>query len=302
MRPLKIGRSYDVVFDPAGACCLTFGRDVSLWDLSARKKAWTSHPLKHPSHAAFTPDGTGCVVKSTSGRMVLLDSGSGKLLRDYENESMGEGCAPVVSPCGGFLVDASWDGVLTARRADSGEVVFSRAWPGEMITGVHAAAGGLAWVTIHTPKQTNGVETRPPAYGLRWGWPFDAADPERLRVEWPRVWSTALSPCGAKLAVVSGQPPSELAVIPIGGGEPAWSRTVAIGGSGDAVRWSPCGRLLGSVQDGCVVVYRAEDGEPLLVSPLEYPCSVAFDGTGAHAAFGSWQQGVVFDLDLAAAE
>lgn len=296
MRPLKIKGSYSVGFSPDGSKCFTLARDISLWDVVSRKKLWRSHPLSHPSDAAFSPDGELMAVKSTSGRIVTLATTTGEVCHDFENQSEGEGSNLLFSGCGRFIVDGSWEGILTVRDAFSGLVHFRREHGGELLRRVHSVRNGSAWIVEHAPIAT--TRDRPPENGYFTvsAWPFSSIAPVSLGIRLPFIGASAFSEDGSRLAIFFGAPPRNLRVYELPSEREMWRVNVTNEGYGWELRWSRCGRFLASAQTACIVHYCGATGERLTEFPIPYPSEVDYSSDSRLIALGSWQAGEIRQL------
>jgi WD40 repeat protein len=293
MRPLKIKSSYEVKISPDGGFCLALGRDVNLWDINVRKKAWKTHPFSHPSHGDFSPDGSWIAIKSTAGRILVLDRSNGEIIRDFENQSDGEGSNLLFTSCGKHLIDGSWGGLLTVREVSSGRVLFRQQFSHEMITRIHAGSDTSSWFSEHHPKWKSDESPIDESYFLRWTGPIENPQPLRLRLTHTSITSSAFSKCGARLALVHGYKPAQMVTYDLGTQSALWSQQVKLGGSGSAMAWSPCGNFLACIQEEQVAVYDSKSGALLSVRQLAYPSDVAFSPDGTQIAVGSWQDGFV---------
>lgn len=296
MRPISLKRSFKVRFSPDGEVCVSISRDVKALQITSRKKVFTSHPLSHPSHLSFSPDGHYLAVKSTSGRTAILDGKSGELVTDYDNDRDGEGSNIEFSACGDFTIDAGWDGVVRVRDRKRGRIIFERGFPGTMIQSVCPAQQGTLWLTSHSPKATTRDKPPESAYFLRWIWPFPEAEPEILRFRVPSLRASALSPDGKLLAVVFGVPPTTLKVFSVTDQMVVHTQAVSSGGSGSAMRWSRCSQYLGFVQKGLLSVIEVPSFASVCDFPMEYPCSIDFSPDAALVALGSWSAGKITPL------
>jgi hypothetical protein len=299
MKPWKIKASYAVAFSCDGRLLATLARDVAIWDLALRSKVTRAHPFSHPSDAAFSPDQRHLAVKSTSGRIVVIDAQSGRTVVDFNNAADGEGSNILYSSCGSYIVDGAWNGRLSVRRASSGALEFVREFPDEMIRSVHCAEDGKLWVIAHGSKATSRDGPPPPDYFSVWGWPFGSGGyrvlPERIAFS----HSSALSPDGALLAVVHGVPPT-LSVFRINDGACVGVVPIQIGGTGHALGWSTDGRLIGSVQDQNVVFYAWPGLRKMHELALAYASDVAFSPRGDVFVVGSWEVGWVLSAEMIA--
>src|SRR5262245_37551238 len=109
-------------------------------------------------------------VKSTSGQIVVLDAQCGQTVVDFENAEDGEGSNLRYSPCGSYIVDGTWSGLLSVRRASSGSREFVQDFR-DIIRSVHGLDDGKHWVIAHGAKATS--DDQPPLnYFSVWRWPF----------------------------------------------------------------------------------------------------------------------------------
>ncbi len=291
MDPLKMKKSYKVAFSPDGSTLLSLGSDVTLWSIKDREKQWNVHPFSHPSDGTFSPDGASIAVKNTGGQIVVLNSVTGETEFDFKNQSEGEGSNVCFSPSGDRLIDGSWDGLLTVRSRFSGEVWFRAEFPGEMVSQIHRPQTGQFLISEHHPKATQSDQPPTDCYFLRWSWPLESAEPQRLPFTFPFVASSAINDSGRAMGVVYGAPPNRMVVFDLDGGSIRWMHEVQIGGSGSSLRWSSCGRLIGAVQKGRIAVYRSDDGALIGYKPIQYPSDVDFSPDTSWIAYGSWQAG-----------
>ncbi|MDN2709064.1 hypothetical protein O0880_06440 [Janthinobacterium sp. SUN118] len=298
-KALKLGCSYSVRFSPDGTRLAVLGRDVILWDVAARSKLWRGKFIAHMSDMAFSPDGSQLAIKSTTGQMAVVEAQSGQLTFNFQNKKDGEGCAPAWSPCGRYLVDGGWDGRLRVRDAQTGLAMFTQEHPGEMLRGVCFIDGGRRLLVLHGVKSVAEGQTQPPDYCSAWDWPLQEGG-GRVVLSLPKLASCAPSPDGERLAVLHYADGEEyLSVHALADGRPLASMAVeAGGGTGDALRWLPDGGAVGRIGKGKLLFY----GWPGLAVCHEltvtYPCALAFLPGTPLAAIGSWETGMLMDLNL----
>jgi WD40 repeat protein len=302
-KPWKIGISYGVAFSGDGRLLATLAKDVSIWAVAERSRLVRARAVAHPCDAVFSPDGNSLAVKSTSGHIVILDARSGETIADFDNSDEGEGSNLQYSPCGDYIVDGSWNGCLTVRRAKTGAHEFVQEFAGEMIRGIRSFQSGQRWIVAHGPKATTDDRPPPPDYFSMWEWPFRRWPfwrrshhvlPLRVAFSLPR---SALTTDGQYLAVVHGAPPNTLSVFRLSDGSCVGTVPVEVGGTSGAVGWSHDGRLIGSVQDGAVVFYRWPDLQELRRVDLAFPNDAVFSPLGDLVALGSWRAGCVLASD-----
>ena len=298
-KPLKLGCSYGVRFSPDGTRLAVLGRDLVLWDVAARQKLWRGKFIAHMSGMAFSPDGNRLAIKSTTGQLAVVDAEAGQLLLNFQNKKDGEGCGPAWSPCGQYLADGGWDGRLRVRDAQTGEVLFKQEHPGEMLRGVHVIDGGRRLLVQHGVKSVDEGQDQPPDYCSVWDWPLQAGGGRKV-LSLPGLKSCAPSPDGASLAVLHHAGGVEylsvqamddgrvLATVPVEGG----------GGTGDALRWLPDGSALGRSGKGKLLFYGWPGLNVLAQEDFIYPCALDFLPGSPLAAIGSWESGMLMELNV----
>lgn len=298
-KPLKLGCSYSVQFSPDGTRLAVLGRDLILWDVAARAKLWRGKFIAHCSSMAFSPDGSLLAIKSTTGQVAVVDVQSGQLTLNFQNKKDGEGCAPAWSPCGRYLVDGGWDGRLRVRDAQTGLAIFTQEHPGEMLRGVCAIDGGRRLLVLHGVKSVEEGQVQPPDYCTVWDWPLQEGG-GRVALSLPRLASCAPSPDGERLAVLHYADGEEyLSVHAMADGRRLAKVPVeAGGGTGDALRWLPDGRALGRIGKGKLLFYGWPGLDVLAQEDFTYPCALALLPGTLLAAIGSWETGMLKELNF----
>ncbi|MGK5064391.1 WD40 repeat domain-containing protein [Janthinobacterium sp. LB3P112] len=297
--PLKLGCSYGVRFSPDGTRRAVLGRDLVLWDVAARTKLWRGKFIAHMSGMAFSPDGSRLAIKSTTGQLAVVDAQAGQLLLNFQNKKDGEGCGPAWSPCGRYLADGGWDGRLRVRAAQTGESLFTQVYPGEMLRGVYAIDGGRRLLLQHGVKSVDEGQVQPPDYCSVWDWPLQDGGGRKV-LSLPGLKSCAPSPDGKYLAVLHHAGGEEylsmyaladgrcLAKVPVEAG----------GGTGNGLRWLPDGSALGRIGKGKLLFYGWPGLGVLAQEDFIYPCALDFLPGSPLAAIGSWESGMLMDLNL----
>ncbi|MFZ4875372.1 WD40 repeat domain-containing protein [Janthinobacterium sp. Mn2066] len=299
VKPLKLGCSYKVAFSPDGTRLAVAGHSLTLWEVAARQKLWRGKFIAHTSSMVFSPDGAQLAIKSTSGQIAVIDVASGQLAFNFANRKDGEGSCPAWSPCGRYLADGGWDGRLQVREAHTAAVVFTKDYPREMLRAVQAIDGGQRLLVLHGVKSVAEGESQPPDYCTVWDWPLQAGG-GRIVLSLPGMKSCAVSPDGALLAVLHYASGSEyVSVYALADGSLLASVAVeAGGGTGDELTWLPDGSALGRIGKGKLLFY----GWPGLAVRQQldftYPCALAFLPGTPLAAIGSWETGMLMNLNL----
>jgi WD40 repeat protein len=292
---VKFPAGYSVCFSDNGELLVCLGRNVVVIDVPSRTRISTSHPLSHPSKAAFSPNGSMLAVKATSGRIVVLDPRSGDVLFDHCNQNDGEGGEARFSPDGEALVDGSWDGAFTLREAGDSPILSREHFPGEMISRLTHDKTRLTWLIEHSPIVQAG-EARPRAgfVTLR-SWPFTPGAGRNLSFGFDMKNAT-LSPDGQNFCFIE-TPAFRLHVARISDGAVfASSEPFDHGGTGNEIAWSGDGVHIASVQAGKFVFYRAADLAPTGEVASQYPSSISFRPGAQEVALGSWSTSAIVPL------
>jgi WD40 repeat protein len=286
---------YSVRFSDDGEMLVCLGRNVVVIDVAARQRLSTGHPFSHPSNACFSPDGGTLAVKSTSGRIVIIEPRSGEVLFDHRNQKDGEGGEVQFSPEGDMLVEGSWGGVLTVRQAMDATIQSREQFPGEMIRRVTHDEARLNWLFEHSRKFRPGETSRPRSHAVLRNWPFRPGDERKITFGFD-VANTTLSPDGQSICVIE-KPIARLHVARVADGAVvSSSEPFDHGGTGNEIAWSTDGRHIASVQARKFVFYRASDlaVEGEVVS--QYPSSISFRAGAQEVALGSWNTSAIVPL------
>ncbi len=289
-RTLKLPTSYELSLSPRGDRIAAIGRNVVTGDTLAMRRLISCHPLSHPSHACFNSAGTSLAVKSTSGRIVLLNPMTGTTEVDFANDADGEGSNVAFSTDGNLLVDASWNGILKVRDIRTGRVDQEFTYPGEMITELSCSKNGQTWAFLHQPKTKAAEDVPAPPYVSIWRWPLSR--PSIIDLALDIAYAAVISPDGSSLAVAGYCRASQQTSL----------RRLDISGKCllehpidrcKSLCWSPCGTLIGRVGDSEIVVHLSMNLTQSKSFELQYPSAMAFAPDLSFIALGSWNGGIV---------
>ena len=290
-RPMPIGRSYTAAFSPDGTALAVVGQNVTSWDLVARAKRWRTHPVKHPSHCAFSGDGLRLALKTTGGRIVTVDAATGGGNVQLTEADEGEGCGLLYSACSRHLVDGSWAGALTVRDATTGAIEFRRAMDGESVRGLWRSRDGAVWVALHFVRSP----VRPASYLTRWSWPFRVPTVHLLSMD---VGAAALSNDGRRLAVAHRVDPATDLITVIDLSDDADDQrpppgTAATPTYVKQMAWSPAGDELAVVVNAAHQFYAWPTLRPTATHPSQYAAEVVYAPDGGRVALCDWSKGIV---------
>lgn len=289
-----LGTSYFVRFSPDGAWLASCGqRSVYL------RRPGVSKPkhlvrLRHGSDGDFSPASDSLAVKTTSGVLHVLRG------LDAEPELISlsgggnEGASPLYSPCGRFIIDASWSGRLAVLDAEDGTTIAYREFASDMLVELLSTPGSDTWLCRHGPLATTDTDPPEPDYFSVWR-RFALRGPYReIHPGLRFVRHSALSGSGTLLAINHGAPPEGLSIIDADTGETLETTQIEVEGTGGRMAWAPGGELA-VVERHRVRIY-APDLTVLGERELESACDVAFSPDGELVAIGSWTSGVVLPV------
>jgi WD40 repeat protein len=286
-KPLKLQRSYALAFSSDGTFLITIARDVVVWDVESRKKRFRSHPLANPASCAIHPAATQLAVKSTNGKVAILDAHSGTTLRLFDQDSSQEGANIEYSADGAHLIDASWAGTLTVRCSTKGTIAHQVSFPGEMLTRISRTSSGDRWFVLHQPRATSSHGHPPASYISVWLWPLSSPI-ARLSINDAHIQYFVSSPDGTRLCILTRD---SVKSIRADDGQQIASAPYASSDTHITAAWSPDGMDVATVQRDGVEFHAAETMYSLLEVPLKYASDVAFSPDGSLVALASWECG-----------
>ena len=272
-------------------------RDTTVLNLLSSELVVAVHPVAHPSDVDFSPDGSRLVVKGTSGRTVVLDAQTGRLLVDFRNRKEGEGSSALFSSCGRYVVSVSWDGLLSMRDSSTGELAFSCEHRERMLNDLSAAKDRRFFVYTAGEPPPSDTQPAPPEAVVLHPWPIQKDNGRELPQRWPSIETLQVSPSGRLLAVVYGASPKTLEIFDIEHSRVIASRVVEFGRGGDSVGWSPDESFLAVNGDHRCLILEV----PTLITQhdfaLPYLCHVGFSPSSRFLALGSWETSYIVPLD-----
>jgi len=289
-KPLSIAKSYALAFTPDSRRLLAVGQRVAVWNLTTGKRQGAYRPFAHPSNLDVAPSGTHCIVKSTGGELALMTLDDEPVITPVKVRDPSEGAAALFSPCGGFVVDAGWDGLLAVRELPAGRLAFAQPHKEVMIEWLACDPARERYAYVHHSMSDD--DPTPPNKLVLRRWPFDTHPDVVLPVD-SELHDAALafSPDGRRLAINSD---GRLLVVDADSGATLAQRTVAeMRGTGMAVAWSADGAALACVEEDQISFFGTGTLARHARHRVAYACDVAFSPDGRLVAMGSWENGVV---------
>lgn len=287
---VKLGKSFAVRFVPGTDLVACAGNGVTLWRLPEGRQVASANPLPHPAHLAVSPDGSALAVKSTAGRLALLDLPS--LHVKWATPAAGEGCRLLFSPCGRYLVSGSWSGALYRVSVETGDCHVVEQRDHTMLTWLSQSTDRLTFCSVHQPKA---VGERPLADAIVMvrRWPFDHGEPRRVSGPWRFVEAAEISGDAQQLAVLHHQDGRHLVldVVDLASMQFVSSAPFDYGGTNHSLAWSHDGRLVACITSTDISLFDAGSLQPRAREPMAFPCHVAFSPDDEWLAMGAWSRG-----------
>ncbi len=289
---LKIRTSRELAFSADGTKLAVAGGQVVVWDLVRRaKQSYKLFP--NPSSVDFSPDGQCLVAKNTTGRLTILNLNDGTSVA-LRKKGVCEGSGPLFSPDGKFVIDGSWDGVLSVLEVD-GNAARNNQYPNAMVRMLSTTRDRQQFAWDITPKATLPDKPPDPSWIAVSPWP-PIEKPARLlsrRFQW--LHRLALSGCGQNLAVISGMKPT-LEIIRLDDEVIVSRCEIECHGTAYRVAWSPYDDLIAVVEDHRVTLRDSATLTLVNEQPAKYACDVQFSPEGDTLAIGAWGSGFVIPL------
>ena len=290
----KLKTAHEIAFSPDESAIAYFGgRDVTARALATSEELFRVHPIAHPSDIDFSPDGRRLVVKSTSGRTIILDATSGQVLKDFRNQKEGEGSAALFSASGQYVVSVSWGGLLTVRDSATTELVFSHLYRDHMLSDLSMPNDRSFYVYSAGAPPPSQTEPPPPEIVYLHSWPLRGDNARELPHRWSFISRLQISPSGRYLAVVHGPPPDTLEIYDIHTSSVSACRSVRCGGTPCVIGWSPDETVLALSGDHMCHLFEMPSLAVRCEFALRYACFVGFSNSGRYFAAGSWSTSLV---------
>lgn len=298
-RPFFTSKSYQLRFTPDGSALVAFARDLAVWSIPLRKKIAFGHRLKHIAFVDVSPTGSSVLLKSTSGAMCVLSLPALNAIQSFPVQPESEGCQALFSPCGNYVIDGSWSGLLTTRDLKTSELSTWDRHDRTLIVSLCSTTDRALFAYVVQPITKNRVDPPEPSRIVLRRWPFDRHEAEIIQSNWGYVLAISLSPNGGKLAVLQIHKSGEftLGVHSLSGDLKVQSRTVLWGGTNYSLAWSPNGATIACVESGQISLYDCTTMSPVAKQSVPYPSHVEFSPNGELLAIGSWEQGLVVRIE-----
>jgi hypothetical protein len=289
---MKLPSCYEIAASADESILAVVGHKVLVVDAVNQRRLLSFRPLPHPSHADFSLDAQLIAVKSTSGRIVVVQRQTGEVTLDCRNAEEGEGPSVWFSYCGKFLVDASWKGAIRVRQVSDASVVGCYEHEHESIHAIWPTKDRSCWYAVHQPKVRTSTEPLGPPYVTRWRWPFTDA-PERLQfqVDYRNSRAGAVSPSGDLIAF-AGQ--SLVAVFSCATGAMIASSAME---PCKSLRWSNDGQLLLAVMRDRIALIEPGQLREVKSEPQEYASDAYVSTSLGYLVVGGWSSGRIVSHD-----
>lgn len=203
----KLNSADRIAFSPDSKSLATLGNKLVVWDVGTGERRFLSQPLSHISEFVYSPNGKKILLKNTSGEIVIVDSNDGQLVLRIDRPATPgqDGCHPVFSPCGKYIVDGTWDGRLVVYSIRTGRSKFEKQFTNEMISGVMFLPGGASAYILNqqlpSGDESDDDFTGEP-YLNSWKWPFWQSTPKRQHGAMPESCDLYCSETGKHFACI----------------------------------------------------------------------------------------------------
>lgn len=270
------------------------GRNVSVMNTENRKRLSVSHPLSHPSSYDFSTDGRHLAIKSTSGHIVIIDPQTGTTTTDFNNKKEGEGSNLCFSSDGQYIVDGSWDGVLTIRSISRLDPTYREEYWDEQISVISHDRERRIWGIFHKPKASNYNHPHSKGYVSVRTWPLHVSKPQIFSFG-ITISHARLSPDGSRIAFY-GTDYADDAIqrLYIASAENGQilirSGAVKTGGAGRHIAWTDDCRHIIAVAERRFLLLETEAMQRIREIPSQYPACTTILNDGDTVVFGDWQR------------
>ena len=294
---ISLKTAYEFAFSPdSRRVALINERYVTVLDISTRKSVFAVRAIANPSHIDFSPDGRCVVVKGTSGRTIILDAATGRMVCDFRNHKEGEGDSALFTACSRFVVSISWSGLFSVRDRESAEVVFSHSYDDCQLTELSTTADRSLFVYSIDGLSRSRKGLTPCTVALH-RWPNHTPAVETLSKEWAAIWGLQVSPSGRFLAIVYGTPPNTLEIYDINRSRIVAKCRWSSGGTGCSMAWSRDEKTLAINGDECFRMFALPKLRVIRELPVTYPGFVRFSPAEDFVALGSWEKSFIIPND-----
>jgi WD40 repeat protein len=253
--------------------------------VETRKRVAKGPPLSQASSVDFDAGGHLLAAKNTSGDILVMELPELNEVARFSGHEFGEG-TEIHFASGGEIVHGTWSGLLVARDALTGAVMWQE--QGNDIFELCRTRDRQTWAYRTWSK----VEHR--SHAVIRNWPFNKHEASVVPGV-KRVAALALSDDACQLAIAA----DELAIYQRDSTIAEWSRAARnrhdIGGRSGTLSWSPDGRLLAANGLTHATVF-ARDLSHRFSEEVEYNCDVAFSPNGELLAVGAWGAGLTVAL------
>ncbi len=287
-----------MVFSPTEDRVAYFNsRNVSVINLPSTKRVFSAHVISHPGEIDLSPDGNRLVVKSTSGRTIIVDANNGKQLSDFNNQKEGEGDRAYFSSCGRYVIAASWGGLLSVRDSATSELVFSELYEDCMLNHLVAPKDRSFFVYTAGGYPQSDTEPPPPMRIILRSWPIWENAGVELPIRRSFISHLQISPSGRFLGIIHRQPKTSFEIFDLKHLKTVASQNVEMGGSGAFVSWSPDEQYVALTGKDKFLILDAPQLTLKYEIPASYPCFTGFSPSGRYLALGSWDSSFIVPID-----
>ncbi|GHV57195.1 hypothetical protein AGMMS49579_22710 [Spirochaetia bacterium] len=298
MKQIKLKRSFEVQFTEDSNNCITISRDMNLYDIQSGEKIWRVHPLSNPSDLILSHDNNFIAVKNTVGEIKIINKNDGSIMNNFAFEREGEGCNMEYSLDDKFIVNGTWSGVVKIIDSNNGNINKMFCFHREMIVGILKNKNKNIWYSVHHPKAKYSDKPHENNYIIKWTWPFGDIQPVKLPIDFHEIDNAKLSISNNYICFIDHfGSRHEIVVVDINNYKTLWINPFEYAGSGSAVCWSKDDKYIAAVQKGGITFYESMTGKIVSFYEIKYPCAIDFSNNNQYIAIGSWENGIISEIN-----
>lgn len=285
MKSIKLPATFEFEVSQKRDLIVSIGRSVYFSSLVTMKRIGKCHPFPHPSNLDISPDGKVVLIKSTSGALALIDTAEMGVINILSTKLDSEGCAAKFSPCGNYIVDGSWNGLIAVRDLD-GNFVEKRQYENEMISSLGCSQDRTKWLVFRNNKypHNGGVTIE------LWEWPFTYKNISNCKITELPARKAVISPCGELVAIFHHD---KIVIMQLASGGDICTIKRESGGSGDSFYWFKDSNKVAYNNRLGFEIYSLDSKSVEWKSEQKYPSCINVLENENLIALGTWECGIV---------
>ncbi len=202
LKKIKLSSIYDVGYLKPIQKVICLGNRISIFDLTNQERTYIKPPTSNINSVLFNQDGSRFALKSTSGRIFIINTANYEILFDLKNQKEEEGCGLQNSPCGKYFIYGTWAGRTIVRSWNDGSIHKDLFLPNSMIRNVTSATDGIYLFDVGLKCLPHEKFLKDSNFSIH-RWPFDnSLHSKCIVLKNCRTKKTIISPDGKLIAFV----------------------------------------------------------------------------------------------------